>query len=216
MSCLIVSATSFEIKPFLHILRSSQDESLARMEIDVLITGVGLLPAAYAIGRQILIKRPALIIQAGIGGCFSRKVPLGSVVVVARDTVADLGVMEDGKWRSVFDMELTGPRNFPWYDGWLVNGSEMLQKSKLPRVSAISVNEVSTSKQKIKAFKDLYDPVVESLEGAALHYVALMENIPFLQIRALSNYVGERNKSKWQLDESVSSLNAALINSLLG
>jgi futalosine hydrolase len=48
------------------------------------------------------------------------------------------------------------------------------------------------------------------MEGAALHYVGLMENIPFIQIRALSNYIGERDKTKWKLHEAVSNLNAEL------
>ena len=39
--------------------------------------------------------------------------------------------------------------------------------------------------------------------GAALHYVCREMNIPFLQIRAASNYIGERDKEKWQMKEAI-------------
>jgi futalosine hydrolase len=55
---------------------------------------------------------------------------------------------------------------------------------------------------------------VESMEGAALHYVCLSEKIPFLQLRGVSNYAGERNKSKWKLKEAIGNLNKELIRLL--
>ena len=53
----------------------------------------------------------------------------------------------------------------------------------------------------------MFRPVTESMEGAALHYTALMEIIPFVQIRALSNFTGERNKARWELKKSITNLN---------
>ena len=55
------------------------------------------------------------------------------------------------------------------------------------------------------------DAVIESMEGAALHYVALMERVPFLQIRAVSNYAGERDKRKWNFGDSIGNLNRELV-----
>ena len=49
------------------------------------------------------------------------------------------------------------------------------------------------------------------MEGAAMHYVCLMEKIPFLQLRSISNYIGERNKRKWNMNESIINLNNELI-----
>ncbi|HMR84510.1 MAG TPA: futalosine hydrolase, partial [Niabella sp.] len=72
------------------------------------------------------------------------------------------------------------------------------------------VNEVTTNKAKIRLFKE-QQLMIESMEGAALHYVALMEKVPFLQIRGLSNYVGERDKSRWQMSEAITNLNGELL-----
>ena len=40
------------------------------------------------------------------------------------------------------------------------------------------------------------------MEGAALHYACIMEHIPFIQLRAVSNFVGERDKNKLENDGS--------------
>ena len=52
------------------------------------------------------------------------------------------------------------------------------------------------------------------MECAALHYVCLQQNVPFLQIRSVSNEVGERDKSKWKIKEAVENLNNELIKIL--
>lgn len=52
------------------------------------------------------------------------------------------------------------------------------------------------------------------MEGAALHYVCLQEHIPFLQIRAVSNDIGQRDKSKWDFKASIATLNKELTNIL--
>jgi len=57
----------------------------------------------------------------------------------------------------------------------------------------------------------VFDPVTESMEGAALHYVCISENVPFVQIRSISNYIGERNKQKWDMMNSIVNVNEALI-----
>ena len=81
-------------------------------------------------------------------------------------------------------------------------------------MKAVSVNEITTSAQKVKFYKQSFSPVVESMEGAALHYVCLMDKIPFLQIRSVSNYIAERNKKKWNMKESIMNLNNELITLL--
>jgi futalosine hydrolase len=59
--------------------------------------------------------------------------------------------------------------------------------------------------------KEKLSPHVESMEGAAFHYVCLHQKINFLQLRSISNYVGERDKSKWELKKSIENLNSELI-----
>ncbi|HEV8505478.1 MAG TPA: futalosine hydrolase, partial [Chitinophagaceae bacterium] len=83
---------------------------------------------------------------------------------------------------------------------------------KLKKVNAISVNEITTSRQRVTFYEKSFKPAIESMEGAALHYTCLMEKVPFIQLRSISNYIAERNKTKWDMKRSISNLNKALIN----
>lgn len=209
MICLLVAATVAEISPFLACYRDSKNSLPAA--VDVLITGIGLTATTYSITKQIQVRRPGIIIQAGIGGCFDKNIPLGSVFAIKQEAIGDQAVIEKGKMKSLFDLGLVPKDQFPFSKGWLINKSGVLKKTKLKKVKGISTNEITTSKQKMKLYRDAFDPVVESLEGAALHYVSLQEKIPFLQIRSVSNYIGERNKKNWDMKNSITNLNKELI-----
>ena len=183
-----------------------------RANVDVLITGIGLTATAYHLTKQINLKWPDLIIQAGVAGCFDKKVHLGSVIVAKQDTIADESVMELKKLKPLFDLKLVPQDQFPFQKGWLVNPhGHLIKKTKLKTANAISVNQITTSKQMIRFYENQFHPTIESMEGAALHYISLMEKIPFLQIRSVSNYIGERNKKNWNMNESITNLNKELV-----
>lgn len=204
MNVLIVAATVLEISPFLEQYRTDQNMSA---NIDVLVTGIGLTATTYSLTRQLNLKRPDLVIQAGVGGCFDTSVPLGAVLAIKQEAIADQSVIELDKLKTMFDLKLVPQNQYPFSKGWMVNKSEVLKKVKLKKVKGVSVNEITTSKQKVKFYNETFSPVVESMEGAALHYVCLMEKIPFVQIRSVSNYIAERNKKNWNMKESIINLN---------
>ena len=209
MNCLIVAATPIEITPFLGYFKSSNIKN-----IDILITGIGLTATTYSLMRQLRLKKPDVVLQAGVGGCFDTSIPLGQVVVVKQEAIADQSVIELNQLKTLFDLKLVPQDQFPFKKGWLINNSEVLKKTTLKKVKGISVNEITTSKQKIKFYTETFNPVVESMEGAALHYVCLMEKIPFIQLRAVSNYIAERNKKNWNMKESILNLNKEIIKLL--
>jgi futalosine hydrolase len=213
MNCLVVAATIIEITPFLEQYRAKKG-LFANVEIDVVITGIGLTATTYSLTKQLNIKRPDIIIQAGVGGCFDNAVPLGSVLAIRQEAIADQSVIELDKLKTMFDLKLVPQDQYPFNKGWLLNKSEILKKVRLRKVKGVSTNEITTSKQKVKFYKETFDPIVESMEGAALHYVCLMEKISFLQIRSVSNYIGERNKKNWNMKESIINLNKELIRLL--
>lgn len=203
MSILLISATKQEVNPSLRLLKQKG--------VNVVITGVGSAPALYHILKAVQQYRPLLMIQAGIGGRFDRQLALGEVVAVSEDSFGDLGVLENRQWRSVFDLGFAQPNQKPFKNGQLKNLHRSLLKScGLKCLPAVTVNEISTNKQSIRLLKE-QGAAIESMEGAALHYVALMEKIPFLQIRSISNDVGERNKSKWNFTDAIANLNKELV-----
>jgi futalosine hydrolase len=211
MNCLIAAATVIEISPFLQWLKT---EKRSPVDIDVLITGIGLTASTYSLTKQLKLKKPDLVIQAGVGGCFDTSIPLGSVFAIKQEAIADQSVIELDKLKTLFDLKLVPQDQHPFSKGWLINKSDVLKKTKLKKVKAVSTNEITTSRQKMRFYKDSFDPVVESMEGAALHYVCLQEKVPFLQLRSVSNYIAERNKKNWNMKGSILNLNKELITLL--
>ena len=204
---LVVAATAKEISPFINLARTGQFTST-----DILISGIGLAASTYHLTRQLALKRYDLVIQAGVAGCFDPDIELGEVLTIERDTIADQSVVELQKLKTLFDLKLLPQDQYPYKKGWLINPrKDFIKQAKLKIVRGVTVNQISTSKQMIKFYRDIFDPVTESMEGAALHYVCLMENIPFLQIRSISNYIGERNKKKWNMMDSIINLNNELV-----
>ena len=199
MKIYIASATILEIEPLL-------DNGLLQ-DNKLVITGIGGISTAYQLTKVIADDRPNLIIQAGIAGTFDRSLPLGSVVVVKKDRFADLGVMENNEWKDIFDLGLSRPQELPFDNGWLQNQSAMMNGIDLPIVDSITINEITTSSSRIDQLRNKYNPAIESMEGAALHYVCLQEKVEFIQLRAISNYVGERDKSKWEMKLAIRNLN---------
>ena len=119
-----------------------------------------------------------------------------------------MGVFEKEGYKDIFDLGLVNRDDFPYKNAQLINEDEyILNITGLDCVSAVTVNEISTSKEKVDLYSNHYHASIETMEGAALHYVCLHEQVPFIQIRGISNYIGERDKSKWKIKEAVESSN---------
>lgn len=209
MKILVVAATGLEIAPFRQYLE--EKKYLPRTcRVEVLITGVSMLHTAYELTRQLLTNKPDITIQAGIGGSFHPFYPPGTVVAVKEEITADTGVEEESGFSDLFDMELA-LSNLPYTGKMLVNPhDDWLDKLPHPKVRGISINEISTRPERIQLLQEKYGAAIESMEGAAFHYVCLQEKVPFIQLRAVSNFVGERDKSQWKMQEAVTNLNEQL------
>ena len=199
MQILLASATTIEIKPTIEWLDGRGA---------ILITGIGSTASSYALTKYILQYKPDMIIQAGIGGSFSTKYPPGSVVLINEEVIADMGAIEDGKLIDTFDMGFAPAEEKPYAGKMLPNPNN--NSYGLDGVRGATVNAISSTASQVSMIKEKYQPVIESMEGAALHYVCLMENIPFLQLRAVSNFAGERNKANWKFKEAINNLNETL------
>ena len=208
MNVLVIAATDRE-------LTGLKEISFTRpsLMVHTAVTGVGLLPSTYAITQLIARLKPDLIIQIGIAGSFNPTLELGTAVTVRQEMLADMGVYETDGYHDIFELGLAEKNMPPLEQGAIVNHHDyLIESASLPAVSAVSVNEISTSAEKINVFAEKYKADIESMEGAALHYVCAMQQIPFIQIRGISNLVGERDKTKWKIPESMLAATNACIN----
>ncbi len=201
MKILVTAATQEEIAPFLKW----------NTNIDVLICGVGIPSTVYCLTKKLLQEKYTLVIQAGIAGTLSKKIKNGDVVAVEQDVFADIGAEEKKRFKTIFKLGFGDENRFPFKKGCLFNTSAILQASQIKKVNAVSVNKISDRKKQTKQLKTIFNPDIETMEGAAFHFVCLQQNIQFLQIRCISNKVGERDKRKWEIAKAIKNLNQELI-----
>ena len=197
MEILIVAATVHELALY-----------MKNGEADILITGVGAPVCMYALTKRLHEKKYDIAIQAGIAGTFKDIYQRGETVIVKQDVFADLGICESGNFYTLFEKGFTEGNVSPYQNERLVNPSP--ENFSLPEVSAITVNKVSDKKEQTEMFVKKYDPDIETMEGAAFHYICLSEGLPFIQLRSISNFVGDRPGIKWKMKEAVENLNENL------
>ena len=201
MKTLIVAATEAEIAPTLAQFNLSGNSFIETEKFDVLITGVGMVATAFALGQK-LQQNYSLVLNVGIAGSFDKHISLGQVVNIVNDTFAELGAEDHEDFISLPQLGF-GENSFK---------NNTLYATGLKTVSGITVNKVHGNAKSIEQTIKRYQPATESMEGAAVFYACQKLNISALQIRSISNYVEPRNRANWQIGLAVKNLNDWLIN----
>ncbi len=212
MRVIITAATHGEWMPSFQKINPKYVSNNKKFSVGFHESGIGMLASSVSLMKMFVQETPTLIIQVGIAGCFDKKIPLGKVFAVKDDFAGDMGVMENKVWKDLFDMKLYKPNDPPYEkkslpNPWLTQYNLL----HLPTKKSVTVNTITTEKNKIELFNGRYKAVLESMEGASLHFIGRDLTIPFMQIRAVSNYVGERDKSKWKMQEAIYNLNETLL-----
>lgn len=213
MRVIVTAATTGEWMPCFSRVDTLYTERSKRFKVYFHQSGVGMLATTFSLTKLLVEEKPDLIIQIGIAGCFDHSVDLGKIFLIEKDHAGDIGVEENGKWKDIFNLKLERS-NYPPYEKKGLPNPHIAKMNllHLKTATAVTVNEITTRKERIQQLVKKYDPLIESMEGAALHYSCKSLNVPFMQLRAVSNYVGERDKSKWKIKESIDNLNKTLID----
>ncbi|MFM7710336.1 MAG: futalosine hydrolase [Ferruginibacter sp.] len=200
MSILIVAATEAEIAPFRQ--RNPRQTCL--------ITGVGSAITAYHLTEALLSHKYNAAIQVGIAGALNDAHALGEVVHVVEDQFTDLGSWEQGTFQTLHQLNLSNDQAFPFTNGRIANDSSLVDLINLPKVIGSTVNILTDDIGLLDACHRRVHADVESMEGAAFHYVCRKQHISFLQIRGISNRVGDRQKNNWKLAEAINNSSMVL------
>ena len=220
MNILIVAAKANEINETILSLGTgySYSENLIRYDkanhsIEILLTGVGMVLSTYWLTKILSKRKYDMVINAGIAGALNHALEIGTVVNVVEDSFPETGSESENGFLSIFELSLLNKDEFPFKNGILCNEKLILSElvNLLPAVKGITVNTVHGKTDSIRELKARVQADVESMEGAAIMMVCLIEEIPFFQIRAISNYVEPRDFTSWNIPMAVSNLNKYLL-----
>ncbi|MCX6223768.1 MAG: hypothetical protein NTV01_03310 [Bacteroidia bacterium] len=174
----------------------------------LLIAGIGTVPVIYNLTRHFAAGKYEQVVHCGIAGSYFLPLEPGEVVQVVRDTFVDVGIDHGGIFRWIFHENLWKPDEKPFRNGWMEVPED--PSLKLEAVNGITVDLITAGPERKARLADKFNPHIESMEGAAVFYVCKMEDIPVIQIRAISNYVGVRDRYSWKTEEAIEALTTVI------
>ncbi len=154
------------------IITPTEKESIFFREhgIPVYNCGVGMAECAATTAKLILEEKPELMILAGIAGSYSDDVVIGETVVVESEVIADLGRYDGRTFTDLFQKTYFAPVTAPGY--------RSVKSNTTSSAGAIISKPVKAD--------------IENMEGAAFFAVCDRFGVPAMEVRTISNRVGEK------------------------
>ncbi len=159
--------------------------------VEVLAGGVGPVESALATARRLATGRYSAVVNAGLGGAFRGTACIGDAVLVTHESLADFGLegnasltLPDGAAlieRVAADVGLVA----------CCDNAGLLLGTGLTVMQATATDSTATR------LRRRYGADVESMEGFAVLRAAEIAGVPALELRGISNYVGDRARAEW-------------------
>lgn len=179
----------------------------------VLATGMGKTNAAHALTALLERDEVRGVLGFGIGGAYPASgLRPGDVALASEAVYGDDGVETPAGWVGTDGIGIPllhgddGPRfnRFPLDPGRVEAARHALERAGVPaRVGAfVTVSRCSGTDALGRMLGERWGAVCEGMEGAALAHVAAMYGVPFLELRAVSNRVEDRDPARWRIPEA--------------
>ncbi len=172
----------------------------------LIVSGIGAVNAALSTQQALLEQKADLVLSVGIAGAYPKSgLELGDVIVSSRLVYAGLGVQNDSR------VEALG---FPIAEGifqtlpvWQ-HAQAFAKAAQLEYGVMTTLETVTTDLTRASGIERQFEARAEAMEGAGIAQAALRFAVPTLEIRAISNMVGDRQN--WQIKTALGQLETKL------
>ncbi|HEV2888919.1 MAG TPA: futalosine hydrolase, partial [Frankiaceae bacterium] len=181
---------------------------------DVLVVagGVGPAAAAAATAHVVATHDVALVVSMGVAGAFaSARLAHGDTAVATTIVAADLGAMSPERFLDLAALGLDG--------GAAVDCPPDLVRTVAQRVgdaglhvavgAILTLSTMTGTAERAAELMSRHGGVAEAMEGAGVAHVAALHGLPVLEVRTISNEVGLRDRTSWDLVTALTSLGTA-------
>lgn len=182
----------------------------------LLHTGIGVVNAAHALTCQLEGQLPDLVIQFGIGGAYvPTGLPIQSVVLATEEIYGDVGVVTPDGWRPADEIGIPlahgNPPHFNRFplDSRLVSTAAEICGARCGPF--VTVSQCSGVQAVGDALHARFNALCESMEGAAAAHICTLYDVPFLEVRGISNLVEDRQPDRWDIPGAAEAAQSALI-----
>jgi len=229
----LLSALPFESDYILSCLQHVRSRKLAGRTlfqgkydgrpVALLHTGIGKVNAALCTTAIIEALSVGAVLNIGIAGAYqSSGLDVGDVAVATEEIYGDEGVISDRGWEDLrkIGMPLVCSGSKKYYNEFPVyriemNGDGVKTKPFNVRAgSFVTVSAVSGTLARAEELAKKFKALCENMEGAAVAHVCSTYNIPFSEIRGISNIAGIRDKRKWKVKEAAENSQEAVLEAI--
>jgi futalosine hydrolase len=185
-----------------HVFWSLIGGRLRDADVALLVTGVGAVRAAAALSA-VLERAPfRRILQFGVGGAYPDSgLSIGDLALAVSECDPQTGIETPEGFcdaREIrFPLAADFPNKFPITNAWAAAAAAALPTAR--PVGFATVQRCSGTDALARTMASLSGAAVESMEGFPVAWLARAHNIPFAEIRVVSNTTGDRNRQRWDL-----------------
>ncbi|MCX9081572.1 MAG: futalosine hydrolase [Candidatus Methanoperedens sp.] len=211
----LITPTSLESEDLRREFKTSPDEKqgviskgyLHGKSIVFSHCGVGKVNAAHL--TTVVLERNDIdyLILFGVGGAYS-DATVGDVVVARNENYAEEGVIIGEGWKpmdftgfALLKNEIEYFNTFPMDRKLMqlaINASKDVGLHTIPG-NFITVSQCSGTRVSGEIMQKRFNGLCENMEGAAVSHICAIYGIPMIEIRGISNMIGDRNLNKWNI-----------------
>jgi futalosine hydrolase len=233
---VVLSATHREIDPFLNSLHGIRQQEVGKrpmlsgfygkQQLHTIISNPGLVNAVQALAVILERIRPSLIIQTGCAGAFKQSgLNIGDIGLATEEIDIHLGLEADAPNQPLrplpFPVLKANQKEFtnqyPLDRRWTEAAFKILAQRFSQAGNAVikgpflTVSTITASDEQAAHLYNNYHACMEQMEGSGTAHLALLYNIPCIEIRCASNWVGNRNLNQWDIPRAASNVAKALL-----
>lgn len=186
----------------------------AAQDIFLLHTGIAKVNTAYSVARaitQLKLKEKIeikTVLQCGIGGSFTPEHAIGEVLLASSEIDMDAGIRYENSWQGIetlgFSLVNSYANQLPTDNHWTDYLAKKLQLQCVPFATS---DAITGDKEQTRRQQQYSKAIIESMEGSAAAQACQHFQLPFAEMRSISNYVGVRDKSLWNIPLAIKNLN---------
>ncbi len=218
---LIIGAVDDEIDMLVSRLESSEQVALNRKKAfrgllggkTVLVAAAGVGAVNMGHGITSLMERFDIesVVMVGSAGAYHESgAVLGDVVVARFETYADLGLLSQEGWHPFdgppMNLLVDVPESTHHFVLDYERSEQLLNVARQTGMSYagsfITVNGVSGDEDTAHSRYQRFQALAETMEGAAGAHVCCLYDVPFLEVRGVSNHAGVRDKRAWDIPKA--------------
>ena len=187
-------------------------------------TGIGAVNTAHALTCVLESERPQLVLQLGVGGAYlGSGLGIGDIALASEEVYGDIGVRTGNSWQDASEIGIPVLQlKESFYNRFVLDrrvvewAEEVMRSTGMATATGtfVTVQECSGTAALGRERSERFAAICENMEGAAAAHLCRLYEVPFIELRGVSNMVEDRRKETWDLPKATANAQRAALELL--